>query len=211
MGGERTSAMRRTTTKLALWAMAALLAATSTVEGQVRLLVPEESPSGPFYARVERGLVLQTDEWVAIAFYRDPTCVRSGFNLLNFFDFANIPGIFSCPLTVNGFELWDDPATDAGPRQSKLRGNGAVPVWFISVEDFNDALPGLTITELLAMPSLMRGVATDFEETLHPLGVAEQSMLQIVARGDLPDGRTFNFMAVEAAAELREVWIQFFD
>ena len=34
--------------------------------GQVRLRVPEESLSGPFYARIERGLVLRTDEWVAM-------------------------------------------------------------------------------------------------------------------------------------------------
>jgi hypothetical protein len=179
------------------------------VDGQVRLLVPEQSLSGPFYARIERGLVLQTDEWVAIAFYRDPACVPSSFNLLNFFDFGNIPAVFLCPLTVHGFEVWSDPATDAGPRQSKLRGNGAVPVWFVSVEDYQAALPGLTMTELLSMPSLIQGVATDYEETLHPLGIARQSMLQIVATGQLPDGRTFHFVAVEAAAELRHVRIEF--
>ena len=181
----------------------------SSVEAQVRLLVPEQSLSGPFYARLERGMVLQTDEWVAIAFYRDPSCVRSTFNLLNFFDFANIPAIFACPLTVSGFEVWSDPTTDPGPRQGKLQGNGAVPVWFVSVTDFESALPGITITELLAMPSLMQGVATYFEETLHPLGAASQSMLQIVSMGELPDGRTFRFIAVEAAGELSHVEIQF--
>lgn len=185
-----------------------LLAASPMAAGQVLLRVPEESLSGPFYARLERGLVLQTDDWVAIAFYREPSCVPASFNLLNFFDFANIPAIFSCPLTVSGFELWEDPA-GAAPRQSKLRGNGGVPVWFISVEDYETALPGLTMTELLAMPSLMQATATDFEETLHPLEAARQSMLQIVASGWLPDGRTFRFVAVEASAELRHVWIEF--
>ncbi len=86
----------------------ALVAAGGFVRPQVRLQVPEESPSGPFYARLERGFVHSTDEWVAIAFYRDPGCVRTGFNLLNFFDFANIPAIFSCPLTVAGFEIWEN-------------------------------------------------------------------------------------------------------
>jgi hypothetical protein len=132
------------------------------------------------------------------------------FNLLNFFDFANIPAVFSCPLTVSGFELWDNPA-GAAPRQSKLRGNGAVPVWFISVDDYQAALPGLRMDELLAIPSLMQGVATDFEETLHPLEAAQRSMIQIVASGDLPDGRTFHFVAVEASAELRHVSIEFRD
>jgi len=185
------------------------LTITTTADAQVRLLVPDESPSGPFYARIERGLVLKADAWIAIAFYRDPTCVRAGFNLLNFFDIANIPAIFSCPLTVSGFELWEDPANDLAPRQSRLRGNGAVPIWFVSAGDFTSALPGITIGELRAMPSLMEGVATDFKETLHPLEGARQSSLQIIASGDLPDGRTFRFVAVEAAGELRHVSIEF--
>lgn len=207
MSGEG-APVRRGANVAALLILFGLLTTASTAVGQVRLRVPDESPGGPFYARIERGLELQTDDWVAIVFYRDPECVRAAFNLLNFFDFANIPAIFSCPLTVSGFEIWDDPAGPA-PRQSKLRGNGEVPVWFISVDDYQAALPGLIMTELLAMPSLMQGVATSFEETLHPLEAARQSMLQIVASGDLPDGRTFRFMAVEASAELRHVWIEF--
>ena len=190
-------------------ALFTLTATTATADAQVRLLVPEQSPSGPFYARIERGIVLQTSDWVAIAFYRDPACVPPTFNLLNFFDFGRIPAIFSCALTVNGFEIWDDPASDPAPRQSKLQGNGAVPVWFVSVSDFQTALPGLTMTELLAMPSLMQGVATSFEETLHPTGGARQSVLQIVSSGYLPDGRTFQFEAVEAGGELRQVRIAF--
>jgi len=117
--------------------------------------------------------------------------------------------IFSCPLTVHGFELWDDPAIDAGPGQSKLEGNGSVPVRFVSVDDFRAALPGLTIAELQAMPSLIQGVATDFEETLHPMGIARQSALSIVASGVVPDGRTFHFVAIEAAGLLRHVSITF--
>lgn len=187
---------------------AATLGAASSVQGQVRLLVPDESESGPFYARLERGLVYQTDEWVAIAFYREPDCVREDFNLLNFFDFANIPGIFNCALTVHGFELWDEVPGPA-PKQSMLSGNGAVPVWFVSVDDFTAALPGITMTELRAMPSLMEGVATHFEETLHPSGGARQSMLALVAHGALPDGREFQYVGIEAAGKLRHVSIEF--
>ena len=210
MSGER-APVRRGARVAALWILSGLLTTIApAAAGQVRLRVPDQSLSGPFYARIERGLVLRTDEWVAIAFYREPACVPASFNLLNFFDFANIPAVFSCPLTVSGFELWEDPA-GAAPKQSRLRGNGAVPVWFISVDDYQAALPGLTMTELLAMPSLMQGVATGFEETLHPLEGAKRSMLQIVASGDLPDGRTFRVVAVEASAELRHVWIEFRD
>ena len=194
--------------EIILVAVVTVLALAPPAGGQVRLNVPEESLGGPYYARLERGVVLKDDGWVAIAFYRDPACVRPEFNLLNFFDGANIPGIFFCSLTVNGFELWDDPA-GAAPKQGKLRGNGAVPIWFVSSGDFQAALPGITLTELLAMPSLMKGVANQFEEVLHPIEGAEQNSLQIVAAGDLPDGRTFQFAAVEAAGELRFVRIVF--
>lgn len=196
------------------WSLAALLillgGLTSPVAGATeRYLVPDESVSGPFYARIERGYVHMTDEWVAIAFYREPNCVRPDFNLLNFFDYSNIPAIFFCPLTVRGFEVWKNGTmTDAGPMQGKLYGNGAVPIWFLSVEDYNKALPGLSMNELVAIPSLRKGYATFFEETLHPYGAARQSMLHITARGWLEDGASFRYQATEAAGVLRLVIIE---
>lgn len=180
------------------------------LDASVRLLVPEDSPGGPFYARLERGIVLRTSEWVAIAFYRDPSCVPAGFNLLDFFDFGNIPAVFACPLTVHGFEVWaNGPAVDQAPIQSRLRGNGAVPVWFVSVGDYQSSLPGVTKAELLGMPSLLQGSAAFFDETLHPQGAARQSMLELNAFGLVPDGRSFRFHAVEAADSVREVQIEF--
>jgi hypothetical protein len=196
-----------------MWAVCAgvlltALGTGATAFGQTRLLVPEQSPSGPYYARIERGYVHEANGWVAIAFYREPDCVRPNFNLLNFFDFTNIPAIFGCPLTIHGFELWD-PDNDMGPKQARYEGNGEVPVWFVSVENFNAAMPGLTMNELRAMPSLMEGVATRFEETLHPSGGANRSMLRLVASGDLPDGRTFSYIAIEANGVLQHVAIEF--
>lgn len=174
-----------------------------------RYIVPEESGGGPFYARLERGFVHMTDQWVAVAFYREPSCVRAGFNLLNFFDVANIPAIFGCPLTVHGLEIWKNGvASDTGPMQSKLFGNGAVPVWFVSVPDFNAALPGITIGELAAMPSLRKGHATFFEETLHPAGAARQTMLHISSYGWLEDGAHFQYQATEAGGVLTTVRIE---
>jgi hypothetical protein len=150
-----------------------------------------------------------TDNWVAVAFYREPGCVRAGFNLLNFFDFANIPAIFGCPLTVHGLEIWKNgTASDPGPMQSKLFGNGAVPVWFVSVSDFKAALPGITKDELSLMPSLRKGYATFFEETLHPAGAARQTMLHISSYGWLEDGAYFQYQATEAAGVLTQVRIQ---
>lgn len=188
----------------------ALMATSGFRQPQVRLVVPEESSGGPYYARLERGLVHATDDWVAVAFYRNPSCVPATFNLLNFFDFGNIPGIFSCALTVHGFEIWDNgPQSDPAPTHSKLRGNGAVPVWFVSRSDFTAALPGITKTELLNMPSLLQGTATFFDEILQPDGGANQPMLHITSHGLLPDGRSFQYEAVEAAGVLQGVRIQF--
>lgn len=178
--------------------------------GSVRLLVPEEDPGGPYYARIEFGLVHHTEEWAAIAFYRDPSCVPATFNLLRFFD-PNVPRVFGCTLTVEGFDVWKNgpPPVDMAPIQSKLTGLGAVPVWFVSWPELQGALADniLTKQELLALSSLQMGTATFFKEVLHPLGGAQQSALALVARGTLADGRTFSYHAVEAAGELRLVQI----
>ncbi len=192
--------------------LAAVFVAAASLLGQTvgaieRYVVPDQSAGGPFYARLERGFVHTTDEWVAVAFYREPACVRANFNLLNFFDFANIPAIFACPLTVHGLEIWKD-GVDTGPMQSKLFGNGAVPVWFVSVQDFNAALPGITIAELAGMPSLRKGYATFFEETLHPAGAAVQTMLHISSYGWLEDGAAFQYEATEAGGRLTNVRIR---
>jgi hypothetical protein len=174
-----------------------------------RYIVPDESAGGPFYARLERGYVHMTDQWVAVAFYREPSCVRPDFNLLRFFDFENIPAIFGCQLTVHGLEIWKNGvASDQGPMQSKLFGNGAVPVWFVSVSDFNAALPGITMRELALMPSLRKGSATFFEETLHPAGAARQTMLHISSYGWLEDGAYFQYQATEAHGVLATVRIE---
>jgi hypothetical protein len=185
--------------------LAVTLGTAATAAGQIRLLVPEDSPGGPFYARIHAEDVYRTDEWVAIAFYREPGCVPTDFNLLDFYDFAGIPAIFGCPLTVHGFELWADSDT---PKQSRLRGNGAVPVWFVSVAEFDAAvLDGvLTVPELLTMDSLMQGVATRFEETLHPFA-GQGTQLRLIASGILPDGRAFRYLAVEANGVVQHVGI----
>jgi hypothetical protein len=157
--------VRRALLRAVFLALGALCAAGAPAANE-RVIVAGDPNGGRFYARLERGLVPATDEWVAIAFYRNPACVRAEFNLLDFFDFANIPAIFFCPLTVHGFEIWKNgTGNDEAPIQTKSYGNGAVPVWIVSRSDYDKALPGVTLTELLAMPSLMQGVATFFEET----------------------------------------------
>jgi hypothetical protein len=163
----------------------------SSANAQLLLRVPGDSPGVPAYARVERPFVFHTDQWAAIIFYRDPGCVPGGFNLLDFFDF---PAAFGCPLTVSGFEIWENgPGIDGAPRKVVSSGQ-AVPVWFVLWSDLQSVLTDdvLTISELNSLGPL-KGVATIFHEVLHPLGAVKTPHLTISASGKLPDGRTFQY------------------
>jgi len=182
-----------------------------TLWAQKRFLVPQEDPGGPFYARIEFGLVHHTDEWAAIAFYRDLDCVPGQpFNLLRFFD-PNVPRAFSCPLTVHGFIIYRDPAPGAAPMQSRMQGNGAVPVWFVRWDELQAAIADnkLYIGELEGLPSLKKGTALFFEETLHPTGGSVQTMLELAAFGILEDGRAFAYQVTEVKGNLVHVKIDF--
>ena len=129
--------------------------------GAVRTNYPSaQDPGPPFYARIEAGFVIQDGTTAAIPFYRNPTCVRSNFNLLNLFD---APRAFGCALTVEGFDIWQNgpPPVDSTPIQSETRGLGAVPIWFVSWSELAGAMSVhvLTIGELRALPSLRVGSA----------------------------------------------------
>ncbi len=146
----------------------------------VRLTVPEESPHAPLYADW-----YGNDEWVAFIFYRDPGCVNTKFNVLEVFDDPETA--FNCPLTVEGFEIYKDRA-DRVPRQTHFKGIDGVPIWFISRDDYQDALKDeiITIVELNSLPSLMRGSASFFSDTLHPFGGHKVALRNIEASGIIP-------------------------
>ncbi|HEY5915081.1 MAG TPA: hypothetical protein VJA21_31185 [Verrucomicrobiae bacterium] len=179
---------------------------TSIVEAAVRVEVPP-APGIPAYARTD--FIPHNEEWAAIVFYREPACVPDGFNLLNIVD---IPAAFGCPLTVAGFEIWENgpPPIDAAPIFSNLHGLGAVPVWFVSWPDLREQIADgvLTITDLASMPSLQVGSASFFDERLHPIGGAQHPNLSIVAHGRLLDGRSFQFEAT-ASLQIKSIRIAF--
>src|SRR4051794_8372017 len=102
------------------------LGAAAPANGQVRV---DPQPL-PFYARTITG----TGEWSPIIFYRPPGCIPPTFNLETFFD---PPRAFTCgPMTVEGFAVWETgPGLDPAPRQSRLQGLGAVPIWFVRTDD----------------------------------------------------------------------------
>ena len=188
-------------------------------DGLVRTTFPSaEDPGPPFYARIGDILPHAFDdgEWAAIYFYRDPNCVPEDFNLLTFFDF----GAFGCPLEVEGFDLWEVEPLSAPPKIIISRGTGAVPVWFVPLVVFNQAIADgeLTIGELAGLQGLLVGTADQFNETHHPepfppeLGGGGHPNPKIItnAHGQLEDGRRFNLHITWLVNEdLRVVRIQF--
>lgn len=177
-------------------AVAGALGSADAGTAAVRQAIPEAQAGPPFYARIDAQSVIHTEEWAAIPFYRDPSCVPADFNLLTFFD---APQAFSCGLTVEGFVVWKNgpPPQDFAPIQSVLRDDGLVPVWLMSWPELEAAMADgvLTIGELADLPSLQVGHADYFHEVLHPSEAAHHSMIQLNARGTLEDGRTFMVQA----------------
>ncbi|HET7692271.1 MAG TPA: hypothetical protein VFM44_04200 [Gemmatimonadota bacterium] len=163
-----------------------------------------ENTPVPFYARIEQGVIIHDATWAAVVFYRPPSCVRAGFNLLDFFD---IPAAFGCePMTVAGFTVTKTPPL---PAQSLLRGLGEVPVWFVDWSELQTAIADdvLTISELAALPSLRVGEASFYHETLHPTGGAKQNNLTLVGSGSLTGGGDFFLHSSEVEGELKNVRI----
>lgn len=142
----------------------------------------------PFYARVE----ISDGSLYAVVFYRPAECIPPAFNLLDFYDPENC---WTCgPTTTEGFMLWENgPEVDDGPVLSVLKGRGAVPVWFASVPELEGAAADgiLTIGELGSLPSLQKGFASDYQETLRPYPIAVTNTMVVEARGSLLDGRAF--------------------
>lgn len=147
----------------------------------VRKTISDQEDFGPYYADW-----YDNGEWVAFIFYRNPDCVPDDFNLLDFFDFAAT----ECgPLTVEGFEIRKVPE-DLVPVQAEYHGLGDVPVWFVSLGDYDLAASDdiLTISELEEMSTLLIGSASFYQETLHPSAWGQGHpvpMKHIVARGTL--------------------------
>jgi hypothetical protein len=172
-------------------------------------------PGPPFYARVEFDGVVHTDmvpndgEWAAVVFYRGPDCIPRDFNLRQFFDFPAAdpatgqlvyPGFLVCAaeLNVSGFFVWKTgPFQDPAPMHGRMRaGPDGVPVWFVRWSEFEPvARVALTMRDLEdenLMPSLVKGWASSFSETLHPTDGAVNPAMMIVASGILEDGRSFS-------------------
>lgn len=170
--------------------------------GPVRLNFPTQSPGIPAYARLELLIpdfdVPSNDDWAAIVFYRNPDCIPLNFDLGQFFHVPGPdgPGAFGCDLLIEGFELWaNGPGQDLAPVYARSRSAVPdLPIWFVSWPDLSELFDtGMVfIDQIEALPSLIRGSAWWFEESLHPNGSAPDPGISITARGRLETGGEFS-------------------
>jgi hypothetical protein len=196
--------------------LTACIDAAGPVEPQADPVAPAASvvfqtDGPPFYTiAANGGFVPHTDEWAALPFLHDITCVPDDANLLV------IAGTGDCPGTVQGHEHWQNgPGIDLAPRQTVYKGLGAVPIVFVSWSEIQSAIADgeLYLPELLALPSAILGTAHSYNE-VDILGIsgphgAGRGMYKISARGSLPDGRSFRLHVNEVLGQLRVVEIEF--
>jgi hypothetical protein len=184
----------------------------ASLSPDIVLKFPEQSPGAPFYAISGNGGFVPTDgEWAAIPFHRELDCVPLGANLLQ----LAIPFAFGCELTVEGVEHWENgPFVDLAPRETQSFGLGAVPIVFARWSEVEPALAGgLTLEELLSLPSAIIGTALFYKETdifgiSGPHGPGRGSY-KINARGSLSDGRKFSLLVNEVLGQVQEIQISF--
>lgn len=186
--------------------------AAAQSQGLVRLDIPDQDPGPPFYARVTTILdqLFHDDGWLAVPFYRAPSCVPAAFNLLEHFHFPGPEGggAFGCPLLLSGFLLTEPDAPPTRfPRQVILRGSGS-PFWFVRWDDFQEAAEDgvVTVGELASLDPLV-GTTRRYHETLKPR--EEDHVVVIDADGTLEDGRTFSFHVTHIEDRTHAVRIRF--
>jgi hypothetical protein len=201
---------------LRMTGIAVLVATTTTMaQSPKRLEFPGDVPGPPIYAQISDVAPFgpeyyHTDDWAAVVFHRDPTCVPPGYNLLDGFD---IPDVFACALTIQGFEVWlTPPPQGEAPVEVRGWGLGAVPIYFVSWHELQAAVADhvLTIAELQELASLRIGLASFFSLGIRP-GLQTLPGVEMSARGVLQDGQQFLFQATAGgrSIEPKHVRIEF--
>ncbi len=171
---------------------------------------------GPFYAYFYESIegvqmIIHTDEWAAIPFYRDPDCVPEDFNLLDLYDFEKA---LDCNSFVEGFEIWENgPGLDPAPLQVSLKAAGPMHIYFVPWPVLQDAIEDdeLTMPELNSLAGVRIGIATDFSITHHPGLVDLDELYTITAKGNIEadNGDKFELSATCAQYKWTHVKIDF--
>lgn len=187
----------------------------------------------PFWALLADGFLPHTDDYAILPFIRqlDGTGAQvCGFDAPDLTELMP-PVAFSCPLTVAGFEHWQDGHWDDGqpwdgqaPRQTHHMGLGAVPIVFVEWDAFQQALgdddsdgdPDLSGSELQALVS--DGAASigyaDSYQSANILGLSGPQGIgngkyTITARGTLEDGTSFRLLIAASPGVNRQVHLHF--
>jgi hypothetical protein len=166
-----------------------------------RLDFPVTSPGVPAYARLELLIpgfdVPRSEQWAAVAFYRDPECIPANFDLGQFFHFPGPDGLgaFACQLLVEGHEIWENgPGLDLAPIYVQSRNAVPdLPIWFLLLDELAPLLDRgfVFLGEIESLPSLIRGRAWRFEESNYPNGTTDNPGLTLRADGRLENGGRF--------------------
>lgn len=180
-------------TRKACVVLGVVLALVGLAVAADRLEFPGDFPGPPFYSYEFNS---PEDGWAAVFFIRDPDCVPAASNLLAL-DF----GALGCALTAHGYVIRSEPIP-APPDVFHAEDDEDMPVWLLSSGDIAAAVADgiLTIGELENASSLVKGTAGNFvahEEV-------RNGMIQILAHGDLEDGRTFRAKLTVASGDLKE-------
>jgi hypothetical protein len=181
--------------------LVALVLLAGVAQSADLLLIPEEHPGPPCYARIIRW-VGYTD-WAAVVFYRSPGDVPKNFDLGPYgyyfvhMDFGlMLPG--APQILMEGFGVWED-VTMPGvpPYQEVLRDvkGTPVPIWFVTNDDLAPFVKkgNVTVADLEKMKSLRKGLADSYLEVLLRADVAEDVFINIVASGVVVEGEGGSF------------------
>lgn len=144
----------------------------------------------PVYANGFEG-----EDEAVVVFYRPVECVPAEFNLASFRHepTGDDPGALACePPTVDAVQIWpEEPGPTVQVISAEFIGEGSVPVWFIPMDAYRDALSDgiVTIGDLDSLES-RRGVADEFHEFVRN----DLSGGSVELRGQLDDGTTFQVL-----------------
>ncbi len=199
---------RRVMLKTILVAALLAVAAAPLAEANERWEFPGDFPGIPAYARLEpvdNGF--HDGTWAAIPFYRDPFEIRTDFNLMLFTDRW---AALDATLLIEGFVIRDLPPPSP-PKKFFAQGLPDMPVWFVRWDELSEAMFDdyhLTILDILAMESLVRGWADFYHEEIKTAGRDNPSSHRIVTSGVLEDGREFWASFYHGNAENTEVGVK---
>ncbi|HEX6307484.1 MAG TPA: hypothetical protein VFZ69_04810 [Longimicrobiales bacterium] len=187
----------------------------------------------PFWALLADGFLPHTDDYAILPFIRQLEGTGAqvcGFSAPDLTELMP-PVAFSCPLTVAGFEHWQDGHWDDGlpwdgqaPRQTHHMSFGAVPIVFVEWDSFQQALgdddsdgdldlSGAELRALVDDGSALIGYASSYQSAnilglSGPQGIGN-GKYTITARGTLEDGTSFRLRIADSPGVTRRVHLSF--